>query len=241
MDRELQERTAIVTGASRGIGRAIALALGGCGMRLGLLARSQERLEEIADEVEALGGRALVAECDLGDLSALEVTARRLVERLGSVDLLVNNAGVFHESAVVEQELDDWERVLRINLTAPMLLCRLILPLMIAAGGGRIVNIASNSAVQGYAGQAAYSASKHGLLGLARCLALEARPHNIHVHTLCPGGVDTDLIRGTEVGRRFEGQPLIVPQDIADLVLFCISQAGDVDMPEVVLRRFIPG
>lgn len=240
MDRELQERTAIVTGASRGIGRAIALALGGCGMRLGLLARSQERLEEIADEVEALGGRALVAECDLGDLSALEVTARRLVERLGSVDLLVNNAGVFHESAVVEQELDDWERVLRINLTAPMLLCRLILPLMIAAGGGRIVNIASSSAVQGYAGQAAYSASKHGLLGLARCLALEARPHNIHVHTLCPGGVDTDLIRGTEVGRRFEGQPLIVPQDIADLVLFCISQAGDVDMPEVVLRRFVP-
>lgn len=241
MDRELQERTAIVTGASRGIGRAIALALGGCGMRLGLLARSQERLEEIADEVEALGGRALVAECDLGDLSALEVTARRLVERLGSVDLLVNNAGVFHESAVVEQELDDWERVLRINLTAPMLLCRLILPLMIAAGGGRIVNIASSSAVQGYAGQAAYSASKHGLLGLARCLALEARPHNIHVHTLCPGGVDTDLIRGTEVGRRFEGQPLMVPQDIADLVLFCISQAGDVDMPEVVLRRFVPG
>ena len=241
MDRELQERTAIVTGASRGIGRAIALALGGCGMRLGLLARSQERLEEIADEVEALGGRALVAECDLGDLSALEVTARRLVERLGSVDLLVNNAGVFHESAVVEQELDDWERVLRINLTAPMLLCRLILPLMIAAGGGRIVNIASSSAVQGYAGQAAYSASKHGLLGLARCLALEARPHNIHVHTLCPGGVDTDLIRGTEVGRRFEGQPTMVPQDIADLVLFCISQAGDVDMPEVVLRRFVPG
>lgn len=241
MDRELQERTAIVTGASRGIGRAIALALGGCGMRLGLLARSQERLEEVADEVEALGGRALVAECDLGDLSALEVTARRLVERLGSVDLLVNNAGVFHESAVVEQGLDDWERVLRINLTAPMLLCRLILPLMIAAGGGRIVNIASSSAVQGYAGQAAYSASKHGLLGLARCLALEARPHNIHVHTLCPGGVDTDLIRGTEVGRRFEGQPLMVPQDIADLVLFCISQAGDVDMPEVVLRRFIPG
>lgn len=241
MDRELQERTAIVTGASRGIGRAIALALGGCGMRLGLLARSQERLEEVADEVEALGGRALVAECDLGDLSALEVTARRLVERLGSVDLLVNNAGVFHESAVVEQGLDDWERVLRINLTAPMLLCRLILPLMIAADGGRIVNIASSSAVQGYAGQAAYSASKHGLLGLARCLALEARPHNIHVHTLCPGGVDTDLIRGTEVGRRFEGQPLMVPQDIADLVLFCISQAGDVDMPEVVLRRFIPG
>ena len=241
MDRELQERTAIVTGASRGIGRAIALALGGCGMRLGLLARSRERLEEVADEVEALGGRALVAECDLGDLSALEVTARRLVERLGSVDLLVNNAGVFHESAVVEQGLDDWERVLRINLTAPMLLCRLILPLMIAAGCGRIVNIASSSAVQGYAGQAAYSASKHGLLGLARCLALEARPHNIHVHTLCPGGVDTDLIRGTEVGRRFEGQPLMVPQDIADLVLFCISQAGDVDMPEVVLRRFIPG
>ena len=113
--------------------------------------------------------------------------------------------------------------MLRINLTAPTLLCRLILPLMIAAGGGRIVNIASSSAVQGYAGQAAYSASKHGLLGLARCLALEARPHNIHVHTLCPGGVDTDLIRGTEVGRRFEGQPLIVPQDIADLVLFYIS------------------
>lgn len=87
--------------------------------------------------------------------------------------------------------------------------------------------------IQGYAGQAAYSVSKHGLLELARCLALEARPHNIHVHTLCPGGAG--------VGCRFEGRPLMVPQDVADPVLFCISQVGDVDMPEMVLRRFVPG
>jgi len=146
---------------------------------------------------------------------------------------------MFHESALIDQELDSWEEMLRVNLTAPMLICRQVLPLMMAAGGGCIINIASTSAIQGYHYQSAYCASKHGLLGLARCLALEVKQHDIHIHTLCPGGVDTELITGTQLGRRLAGQPLIAPQDIAAAVSFLISQPNNIDISELVIRRFI--
>ena len=239
MNHDLQGKTAIITGASRGIGRAIALELGSRGMRLGLLARSEKQLEETAVEVSKLGGEALTGVCDLGDLGAVEASLEQLIAGLTSVDVLVNNAGMFHESALIDQELDSWEEVLRVNLTAPMLICRQVLPLMMAAGGGRIINIASTSAIQGYHYQSAYCASKHGLLGLARCLALEVKQHDIHIHTLCPGGVDTELITGTQLGRRLAGQPLIAPQDIAAAVSFLISQPNNIDISELVIRRFI--
>ena len=134
----------------------------------------------------------------------------------------------------------DWERVQRVNLTAPFLLTREILPYMIARRQGRIVNIASTASAQGYLHQSAYCASKHGLLGFGRSLAMEVMHHNIHVHTLCPGGVDTDLIKGTYLGDRLKGQPMINPEDIAQMVLFLLRQPDNVDLPEVTVRRFNP-
>ena len=139
-----------------------------------------------------------------------------------------------------EIQLADWERVLRVNLTAPFLLTREVLPHMIARRQGRIVNIASTSSTQGYLHQSAYCASKHGLLGFGRSLAMEAKPHNVHVHTLCPGGVDTDLIKGTYLGERLKGQPMINPEDIAEMVLFLLRQPDNIDLAEVVVRRFDP-
>jgi NAD(P)-dependent dehydrogenase (short-subunit alcohol dehydrogenase family) len=156
------------------------------------------------------------------------------------VDFLINNAGTFLEKAVAEIQLADWERVLHVNLTAPFLLTREVLPHMIASRQGRIVNIASTASTQGYLHQSAYCASKHGLLGFGRSLAIEAKPHNVHVHTLCPGGVDTDLIKGTYLGERLKGQPMINPEDVAEMVLFLLRQPDNIDLAEVVVRRFDP-
>jgi NAD(P)-dependent dehydrogenase (short-subunit alcohol dehydrogenase family) len=224
----LTGKRALVTGASRGIGLAIAKALAGKGARLGLLSRTKPRL---AGEFVA---------CDLADSEKIPQAVRELVRRLGPVDFLVNNAGTFLEKAAAEITLAEWERVQHVNLTAPFLITREVLPGMIARRRGRIINIASTSSLQGYAGQSAYCASKHGLLGFARCLALELKPHNIHVHTLCPGGVDTELIRGTELGRRLAGQPMIHPRDIAEMVLFLLRQPENIDLPELTVRRFDP-
>ena len=224
----LSGKSAIVTGASRGIGLAIARALAREGVRLGLLSRSQPT---VAGEF---------VECDLADLAGIPSATHTLLERLGTVDYLINNAGTFLEQAIPDIQLADWERVLRVNLTAPFLLTREMLPHMVARRQGRIVNIASTASTQGYLHQSAYCASKHGLLGFGRSLAIEAKPHNIHVHTLCPGGVDTDLIKGTYLGERLKGQPMINPEDIAEMVLFLLRQPDNIDLAEVVVRRFDP-
>ena len=224
----LKGKSAIVTGASRGIGLAVARALAREGVRLGLLSRTRP---DVAGEFVA---------CDLAELEQIPTAIRQLTERLGAADFLINNAGTFHEQAVAEMQLADWERVMRVNLTAPFLITREILPQMIARRQGRIINISSTSGVQGYLHQSAYCASKHGLLGLARCLALEAKPHNVHVYTLCPGGVDTDLIKGTYLGERLKGQPMINPDDLAEMVLCLLRQPENIDLPEIVVRRFVP-
>jgi len=224
----LQDKTAILTGASRGIGLAIGQALARQGVRLGLLSRTRP----------ALDGEYVT--CDLAELDQLPAAVGQLIERLGPVDFLVNNAGTFHEQTIVETSLADWERVQRINLTAPFLITRELLPGMIARREGRIINIASSASLQGYSRQAAYVASKHALLGFARSLAIEVKPHNIHVHTLCPGGVDTDLIKGTHLGDRLRGQAMISPDDIAGMVVFLLRQPDNIDIAELVVRRFDP-
>ena len=227
----LQGKTAIVTGASRGIGHAIAVALASEGVRIGLLSRTPVQLE----------GDHVFEACDLADLDRVPGAIKTLCDKLGGLDFLVNNAGVFVENTVLDTTLDDWERALRINLTAPFLICREALPHMIAQKHGKIVNIASTSSVQGYSQQSAYCASKHGLLGLARCLAIEAKPHNVHVYNICPGGVDTDLIKGTQLGERLKGQAMIDPADIAEMVVFLLKQPNHIDLPEMIVRRFTPG
>lgn len=221
------KKTAIVTGASRGIGLAIAKALAKEGVKTALLSRTKPNAP----------GRFI--RCDLNDSVAIPAAVAEALKHLGGCDYLINNAGIFLEKPVAEMALADWERIQRVNVTGTFLVTRAVLPGMMKRRRGRIINIASTASSQGYLHQAAYVASKHAMLGFARALALEAKPHNIHVHNLCPGGVDTDLIRGTYLGERMKGQPMIAPADIAAMVVFLIRQPGHIDVPELIVRRFV--
>jgi len=222
-------RTAIVTGASRGIGLAIARALAGERYQLALLSRTRPP--------RGTSGKFIA--CDLGDSAGIPGAVAAALRHLGGCDVLVNNAGVFLEKPATETSLDDWERVMRVNVTGTFLVTREVLPGMIARRRGRIINVASTASLQGYVNQSAYVASKHAMLGLARSLALEVKPYQIHIHNLCPGGVDTDLIKGTQLGERMKGQAMISPADMAEMVLFLLEQPGNIDMPEIIVRRFV--
>jgi len=237
----LTGKSALITGAGRGIGRAIALALAGEGMDIAVTARSRVELESLAAEVERRRGNGAchVFPADLADRDTVErLVARTRAAFHGPPDVLVNNAGVFLERPLEETEPEEWDRLFAVNLTAPYLLCRAFVPGMKARRSGRVVNIASTSGLQGYLEQAAYCASKHGLIGLSRALAVECRPFNVRVHVICPGGVRTGFIAGSKVARRIEGQAVLDPENVADLVLFVLRQPQNVDYPEVVVKRF---
>lgn len=238
MENMLSGKTAIVSGASRGIGKAIAVALGKEKMRLALLARSTNQLQEVVDKIHAVGGEAIAVPCDLMNSDAVETSIKRVFQHFDSLDVLISNAGIFLEKPITEIALEEWERVLRTNLTATFLLCQSAFLKMKDRKRGKIIAIASAASTQGYIHQAAYCASKHGLLGFTRCLSIEAKPHNVHVHTICPGGVRTDLLKDTYMGKRVSQGSLIEPDNIAELVLFLLRQPGNIDIPEINLKRF---
>ena len=238
MENTLKGKTAIVTGASRGIGKAIAIALGKEKMRLALLARSTDQLQEVVDFIHAAGGEAIAVPCDLMNSDAVTTSLKKVFRHFASLDVLISNAGIFLEKPIAEIKIEEWDRVLRTNLTATFLMCQSAFRNMKDRKSGRIIAIASSASTQGFIHQAGYCASKHGLLGFMRCLAIEAKPHNVHVHTICPGGVRTDLLKDTFMGKRCSEGSLIEPENIAELVLFLIQQPGNIDYPEIILKRF---
>ena len=238
MEKMLDGKTAVVTGASRGIGKSIAIALGREKMRLALLARSTDKLQEVVNEIQAVGGEAVAFPCDLMDPGGVKSALDSIFQHFISLDVLISNAGIFLEKPITDIELEEWDKVLRTNLTGTFLLCQSAFSKMKDQKAGRIIAIASSASIQGYTHQAAYCASKHGLLGFMRCLSIESRAHNVHVHTICPGGVRTDLIKDTYMGDRVSQGPLIEPDNIADLVLYLIRQPKNIDIPEINLKRF---
>lgn len=191
----LSSRHALVTGASRGIGRAIALALSHHGMELTLVARSDTDLVGVSEKCTEAGASAVhTISCDLTDRGAVNA----LTESLGGIDILINNAGIAPSAPLERTQDDQWDSTIALNVTAPFVLCRALLPGMVDQGWGRIVNIASTAGLEGYAYTAAYVASKHGLVGLTRALAAEISTRSpdcdVTSNALCPGFVDTDIL-----------------------------------------------
>ena len=240
---QLQDRVALVTGAGRGIGRATSVALAAEGARVAVSARSQDELDEVVAEIRAAGGVAEAFRCDLSERAAAGELVRQVTESLGSVEILVNNAGIGSSSSprpVVDFDDDFWDLSLQLNLTAPYLLSRAVLPGMLERGSGRIITTASiNGRVPSFHG-AAYAASKHGVLGLMRTLAAEVADAGITVNCVCPGPVKT-LMNDKRIAYDAErlGRDLtaheksltpiggrLAPEDISPMVVYLASDAA---------------
>jgi NAD(P)-dependent dehydrogenase (short-subunit alcohol dehydrogenase family) len=189
----LADQVAVVTGAGRGIGRAVATTLARAGAAVALAARSAAELESVAREVRATGGRALVVATDVRQEAAVETLARQTLAEWGRVDVLVNAAGLATFAPVTDSKLDDWDQILAVNLRGAVLCCRAVLPTMIARRRGTIINVGSVVTSRTLTGSAAYTASKYGLLGFSRVLAEEMRAHGVRVGVLSAGATDTPL------------------------------------------------
>jgi 3-oxoacyl-[acyl-carrier protein] reductase len=183
----LENRTALVTGASQGLGRATALALAQAGARVAAAARSAEKLASVVAEIVAAGGEAVAVPMDVADAEQVKTGVRTAIEKLGKLDILVNNAAITRDGLALRMKLEDWEAVLRTNLTGAHLCAQQALAAMIRARYGRIINVTSVVAETGNAGQANYVAAKAGLIGLTRALAVEVASRNITVNAIAPG------------------------------------------------------
>ena len=193
MTDSLTGRVALVTGGSKGIGRAVALALAGAGADVAICARKMAELEPVAEEVRALGRRSFAVACDVTEGEQVSRLPDAVADALGPIDILVNNAGASESHKFVGHPDDLWARMLEINLTGVYRVCKAVVPGMIERKRGRIITIASISSKVGARYVAAYTASKHGVLGLMRALAVELNSYNITVNCICPGYVDTPM------------------------------------------------
>jgi 3-oxoacyl-[acyl-carrier protein] reductase len=189
----MNNRTALVTGASRGIGRACALALSEAGARVALAARNREKLEEVAAEIRTAGRECCTVEVDLASEGSIRDGFAKTAKEFGAIEILVNNAGITRDGLAVRMKRHDWDAVLETNLTGTFLCIQQVLPAMMKARWGRIINITSVVGQAGNAGQVNYAASKAGLIGVTRTLAQEMGSRGITVNAVAPGFVETDM------------------------------------------------
>jgi len=222
----LQGKVAVVTGASRGAGEAIAARLAREGMAVALLARTERDVQRAADAIARDGGRVIAIPTDVADEHAVARAIGRTVEAFGRIDLLVNNAGIGARGRVDDLELEAWQRVLATNLTGTFLCSRAVLPHMRAQGGGWIVSISSGAGKQGYGGMSAYCASKFGLMGFMQSLAAEVGDEHIKVSTICPGTIATSFGKPPGEGSKpSPGAKYLLPDDLADAVVALLAQS----------------
>ncbi len=228
-------KVAIVTGAGRGIGRAISVALARESATIVLASRSQQHLHQTADAVAGAGGKASIVPTELTEEQSIKNLVREIAEQFGRLDILVNNAGITHSALLEETATEDWERLIWVNARAPFILCREALPLLRKADRAYIINISSVVGVKGYPEQSAYTSSKHALRGMSISLAEELRGTNVRVHVLCPGGVATDMV--ARVRPDIARDELIGPEEVAELVHYLVTHKGNAVVDELHIRR----
>ncbi|MFD2999075.1 3-ketoacyl-ACP reductase [Pontibacter toksunensis] len=214
----LAGKVALVTGAGKGIGRAIAVALAKEGVLVGLLARTESQLEEVANEVTAAGVKAAVVTADVASIAAVNSAVAQVKQELGTIDILINNAGTATFGKFLELEPAEWEKNIQVNLMGVYYTTRAVLPDMIARATGDIINISSTAGQKGSAVTSAYSASKFAVMGLSESLMQEVRKHNIRVSALTPSTVVTDLAQNNNL---ISGDPerVMHPEDLAEFII----------------------
>ncbi|MFV7234671.1 MULTISPECIES: 3-ketoacyl-ACP reductase [Flavobacterium] len=215
---DLKNKNALITGAGKGIGKAVAIALAKEGVNVILLARTQADLDEVAQEVNALGVKSLALTADVADINSVNSAVEKALDDFKTVDILINNAGIAAFGNFLELEPAAWERIIQVNLMGTYYVTRAVLPNMIERQTGDIINISSTAGLSGNALTSAYSASKFAVLGLTESLMQEVRKHNIRVTALTPSTVATDMAKDLKLT---DGNPEKVMQseDMAELII----------------------
>ena len=220
----LSDQVAIVTGASRGIGKATALTLASQGAKVVVnYARSSEAADQVVAEIKEAGGEAIAIGADVSQADQVDEMVKQTKKQLGKIDILVNNAGITRDTLLLRMKPEDWQAVINLNLTGVFLCCKAVSKLMLKQRSGRIINISSVAGVMGNPGQANYSAAKAGVIGLTKTLAKEFASRGVTVNAVAPGFISTDMTEGLEAEEILKAIPLNrygKPEEIADMITF---------------------
>lgn len=238
----LNGQVALITGASAGIGAAVARTLLAAGADVAVVARREERLSALADEAKQQGRRCLVITGDVREEQTAERAVSQTVAELGRLDILVNNVGVGIYKNLVDTSADDYDTMMNSNMRSTFLFTRHATPVLLKQGSGTIINVSSMAGVMGFAGEAVYCATKFAQVGFTQALDRELRPHGIKVGVVCPGGVKTEFALGT--GRTEEGvaaSAMLEAEDVAASVLLMATQAPGSRIIEIRMRPMVEG
>jgi NAD(P)-dependent dehydrogenase (short-subunit alcohol dehydrogenase family) len=233
----LQGNVALITGGTSGIGEATAVRFAAEGATVAIAGRDRERGQRVTDQLDDLGGKSLFVTGDVADESEVGELVDQVVERLGRIDVLVNNAGIINFGTVVDARVDEWDRLMATNVRGVFLVSRAVLPHMIAQGGGSVVNVGSNLGLVGTRNAAAYTASKGAVIQLTRAMALDHVDAGIRVNCICPGTIETPLVQRQRIGRteeqmrqaaertklRFPVGRIGTPEEVAGLLTYLAS------------------
>jgi NADP-dependent 3-hydroxy acid dehydrogenase YdfG len=225
----------LITGASRGIGKATALAFAKAGVSSILLGRSIDGLQSTAEEVRTLGAEAIAITVDLYEVDRVKPCLTKVIDQVGTVDILINNAGMAYTRSLADTPLDDWQRIIDLNLTSPFQCIQAVLPQMRSRQRGTIINVISIAGRQTFPDWGAYCASKFGLMGMTKTLAQEERAYGIRVVALCPGAVNTPLWDSDTVQADFDRSKMLTPEDVADAIVHAALLPQHVVLDELVL------
>jgi len=232
---DLKNRFALVTGASRGIGRGISLMLADSRVHVILTSRSMNKLQKVKEEITSRGGNATVIPADIAKEQDIKTLFKIIKDKFGRLDIVINNAGIGIWGKLVDFSIEDFDKIMNINVRGTYLCCQQAMKMMIPQKNGYIINISSVVGFKGYPNQSAYTASKHAIMGLTKSLAVEAQEHNIRISAILPGGVETDL--SVKARPDLDRSLLILPEDIAKTVLYLLSLSDRAMVDQIFVRR----